>query len=190
VDRQRVFVCVEIPEPESAKLVRAQSLLPDVPCIRPVRQDQMHITLSFLGDVTAAGIESVDQAVAQAACSVPSFRVSLAGLGAFPKPDRARVVWAGITEGHDDMRRLQKAVAFQLETRGFDRERAPWLPHVTLARIRPDAGPSDLSAIEHVIAGSFPNRDSSFMAGGITVMRSVLVPSGSTYSRLSEYRLR
>lgn len=105
--------------------------------------EKYHLTLLFLGPQPAEKEEAM-QRVLQAAHAIPSFPLTLQGLGAFPAPASGRVLWTGIAENPAVMnaqRRLQRAAAAE----GFVVDERPYHPHVTIARCR-RAG-RDLSAV-------------------------------------------
>jgi 2'-5' RNA ligase len=60
----------------------------------------------------------------------------LRSVGAFPQPARPRVVWAGVAEGAAELKDLQGRVDRELAREGFASDRRPFVPHVTLFRVR------------------------------------------------------
>ena len=96
----RTFIAIPIPEPIGKKLARwQQALTPEIPGCRWTESDSLpfHITLAFLGDVPNRDLNELCLAVAAAVEPFGRFELKVEGLGAFPSPERPRVVWAGIT---------------------------------------------------------------------------------------------
>ncbi len=104
--------------------------------VKWVEPARMHITLQFLGNVSADEITAVCQHVEQAVHDIPSFQLHCEGLGGFPSIDRPRVVWLGCSVGSDRLIALHRAVESAMERLGFPPERREFHPHMTLGRIR------------------------------------------------------
>lgn len=98
--------------------------------------ENWHITLRFLGKV---GPASFDRLVSQLDESElgPRFELGFGGLGAFPRPARATVLWLGIERGAGELARLAAAAEEAAVASGFMPEERPFHPHVTLSRVRP-----------------------------------------------------
>lgn len=102
------------------------------------KTDDYHLTVQFLGDTVEQDVPDIARALEEAVEELPSFDVCYRGIGAFPEPARARVVWAGVEEvepaGH--LAALSDAVGLALEPLGHAPERRAWHPHVTLGRVK------------------------------------------------------
>ena len=57
----------------------------------------MHLTLHFLGPIVPEKLEALHRELSTA-IDHPAFTMQYHGLGAFPKPKRARVLWIGSAE--------------------------------------------------------------------------------------------
>ncbi len=69
----------------------------------------------------------------------PPFSLRLTGLGAFPRPGAATVLWVGVEDATGAVERLAAQCEQAARDVGFEPEERPFHPHVTLARIRPAA---------------------------------------------------
>lgn len=115
---------------------------------RPVPED-LHITVQFLGETGHDEIHRIGQALDRALTGIGPMPVSLVGLGAYPEPARARVVWAGVrSEPEDRLLALGAAVHDALGALGFPPERRRWQPHVTLGRLRRRPDPALVERLE------------------------------------------
>lgn len=101
---------------------------------RPVPPENWHVTLRFVGHLEAAAYERWLSELDAVAKPSP-FRLKLGGLGAFPKPARATVLWVGV-QG-DGAARLAAAADDAADVAGLGREERPFRPHLTVARARP-----------------------------------------------------
>lgn len=133
----RTFVAVEIDEAirrAAGKLVEElRTASADVGWVAP---QNMHLTVKFLGDVTAEKIPQVCDTVAQAVAGVGPFDLEIRGVGAFPNVARPRTLWVGTGGGEAQLNLLAKRVETALVEMGFAREDRPFHGHLTLGRIR------------------------------------------------------
>jgi len=136
----RLFIAVDLPDAVRRRLAR---LVVDAPRgVRPVRTEQIHLTLHFLGDTDDATLAAVATALARIAR--PAFTIDLQGSGVFPSRGRPAVLWAGV-ETNAALVELHRDVAGVLGACGLTPEPRPWVPHVTLARLGPHV-PRDWTA--------------------------------------------
>lgn len=144
----RLFVAVDLPATAKDELERVvERLRPSMPDAKWVPRDNIHLTLSFLGEVAEERIDGIVTALGDAVGSLRPFGANLAGSGAFPSRRRARVLWAGLESDQDQLPALADAVAAALDPLGFAREARAWTAHLTLARFRTPADVSGLLPI-------------------------------------------
>lgn len=164
--RQRVFFGIELPDDICHRLaaqletVVRRRELPG----RRVRVDNWHLTLRFIGLATETECDRMLAVLDEAELGGP-FRVSLGGLGAFPKPARAAVVWIGVTSGSERLAELAQQCEEAVVAVGHPPEDRPFRPHVTLSRVRP---PEDVRPL----VGDVEIR-ASFNVTAVTLFRSV-----------------
>lgn len=144
--------------------------------LRWVKEDQLHITLSFLGEISEGQIDQVLGATREAAAVNPAaFRLDARGLGAFPSERRARVVWVGVSGQVAELQAVQLSLETQLAARGFPREERPFAPHITIARSRkPGPLPAEL---QEFAAHDF----GSWQVGALQLIESRLGSAGAQY---------
>src|SRR5205085_1531736 len=107
-----------------------------------------HITLQFLGDVDDRDLAGVCRAVAATAAGEPPFRLGVSGLGAFPTSRRPKILWAGVAEGSEELRRLFAALEEPLSALGvYRKEDRPYTPHLTLGRAKDEAAGQALAPV-------------------------------------------
>lgn len=151
----------------------------------------MHLTLKFLGgDVDVGVAPAVADALRLALRGLDGFEIRLRGVGAFPRPSAARILWAGVS-AEPPLTAAWQAVEAALEGVGFERERRGFAPHVTLGRLRGD--PGDPGAPADVAAALAPHADRDLgacPACAVTLYRSTLTPKGPRYEALVRAGLR
>lgn len=128
---KRLFVALDLPPSCKGALL---ALDPHLPGLRWLPGDQLHLTLSFLGNVDAAGEERLREALGGA--RVPAFYLRLCGTGMFSARGRPSVLWVGVGKGHPHLFVLHRRILDAVLHAGLDPELKPFHPHVTVARAK------------------------------------------------------
>jgi RNA 2',3'-cyclic 3'-phosphodiesterase len=147
-----------------------------------VKPENLHYTLRFLGEVGEDGARRATAAAIQAASAAKAFAGALGGLGAFPNPRRARVIWLGLSEGAEALVALAQELDRALARRGFGAPDKPFSAHLTLGRVR-EAGPDWTAALSESRPADPPAR---FTVDRLCVVESRLNPRGSIYTVRAE----
>jgi 2'-5' RNA ligase len=143
------------------------------------------VTVKFMGRTWPRLVEWVGEAVAEAAARVRPFRVSVDGLGVFPGPSRARVLWAGLRDPDGGLTALASALDEAL-AREFAPEKRRFTPHLTVARFDPPVTMGDdIEELRATRIEAPPVR-----VGSLVLYRSHLSPRGARYEALRRFRLR
>jgi RNA 2',3'-cyclic 3'-phosphodiesterase len=162
----RAFVAIDLPPLEA----------PIPPGLRP----EDHLTLHFFEELPPERIPPAVEAMAEAAGGVGPFDLEVRGVGAFPAAGRPRVVWAGVTEGSTTVRSLVDRLRRALSERGFAVEARPFIPHLTLARVR---SPRDVTWARQFLAS--PENGSRVWtrtrATELLLKESELLPTGARH---------
>jgi 2'-5' RNA ligase len=179
----RSFVAVVLPE-EVRRVVyeAAGALRRDVPGVAWVKEENLHVTLRFLGSQEPAALARITEALRAAAAGLAPFPASVEGFGAFPSPRAPRVVWAGIGQGAGELRRLHHEVEAALAACGVAPEGRAFHPHVTLGRVRDPRRPP---------AVAWPARPfrSGLTVAAVDLVRSDLHPAGARYTTMARAAL-
>ncbi len=130
-----------IADPTRAALAELQRELRALPGsaarkLRPVRPENLHVTVKFLGATPDTQVGDVVEALTAVAARTTRPDAAVEGVGAFPSAERPRVLFAALGDGREAVAALCADVQRALEPLGFAAEgRAPH-PHVTLARVQ------------------------------------------------------
>lgn len=188
IDFFRTFIAINIEEEVKKELVLLiNKLRNNDDKINWVREESLHLTLKFLGNVSMPQIEAIYKQLKLIAGKVTSFKISLSSLGVFPNERRPQVIWVGIKEGHDKLRELVWKVEDSLESMGFLREEKEHIPHLTIGRIKRIKNKNEfIERIKKVSISKF----NYFLAKKIEIMKSNLTPKGAIYTSLKEILLK
>lgn len=187
----RVFAAVELPEEVRCRIAAAaRALLDGVRAAKPVREENLHVTVRFVGEVQAAAVDPLLGAMRDAAASVARGSASARGVGAFPNARRPRVVWVGLDDPGGVLSAVEAAISTRLAPLGYRREERPFSAHVTVARMR--EGVRDLGPLTERL-GAAAREAPAFgvvPVDAVTVFESELGSGGSRYAALARFPLR
>lgn len=151
--------------------------------VRWVKDDQLHLTLVFLAEISAAQAEAVSDGLAEIAWAQPPLALAVRGLGMFPDVKRPRVVWAGVGGDVAGLRGLQAGVAALCgSAAGYVSEYREYHPHFTLGRVRDEVGGATRAAIGTVVKQTAVTDGPTWSQMTMTLYRSELKPGGAEYS--------
>lgn len=188
----RSFVAIELPEEVRKGLARLRDELErdEHRFVKWVDPGGMHLTLKFLGNIPSKRVTEVTGAMEEATQGIYPFRLEISGLGAFPGLKQVRVFWVGIGGEVDKLSKLQQTIDAALAALGFAREERPFVPHLTLARIRQGASPPERRSFGELVDSTIFEEKYPVEVEAVNLMKSQLTPVGAVYTRLSVVRLR
>ena len=134
---------------------------------KPTPIENLHVTLAFLGPITAGDLANVEALTPPAA---EPFELVLDRLGFW---QRSNVLWIGPADVPEALISLERKLWDRLVDLGFSRERRPYVPHVTLAR-KAQAARGAVSPVPWCIEG-------------IALVESKTGPRNSRYSVLKTW---
>jgi len=182
----RAFIAIDLPDDVRAHISRVahtlRQQLQDYP-IRWVPPQNIHLTLKFLGDVSEHNLHTLTHLLAGEIKTHRPFEFSIGTLGAFPELRRPRVIWIGV-EAPDELLALQRGINHTMAKLGYQRERRPYQPHLTLGRVSRNASSSEVRAIGRILQETPVGFLGSARATEVHLYRSDLQPQGAVYSRL------
>ena len=108
------------------------SINPDLAGLRWLTGEQLHLTLSFIGDVEAAAQDRLHEALREV--RVPPFFLPLSGVGVFNVRGQPSVVWVGVGKGHPHLFALHRRIQDAVLHAGLEPDLKPFHPHITIAR--------------------------------------------------------
>jgi 2'-5' RNA ligase len=188
----RLFIAIEFPEPLRRNTQAfARSVAKEIPDpqrqLRWVGENQLHLTLKFLGETPEEKLQPLAAALEEVAERFAPFSLGLGGLGSFGSRDHLRVIWLGMKEGSETAGKLAESVESACQELGFAPENRHFHPHITLARCKAGNCRTDLGALPaHVVETPL----GSFIADHLALIKSTLTPDGPRYEILKRFPLK
>ena len=176
----RTFISVDVPVTEELR-----SLLDSLKKIDGVRvtpENQLHLTLKFLGDTDEKKVERLCSELRRSLEGTGPFDVVIQGAGAFPDQRNPRVLWLGVKDPKRliDAADIVDSTVKDLKMKADDKK---FSPHLTVGRVN---GKCDLKDFFKDNNGKI---FSSFRCDHIDVMKSVLTPKGAIHSIVDRIKL-
>jgi 2'-5' RNA ligase len=177
----RLFVALRPPPAIRDTLI---DTMDGVPGARWQEDEQLHVTLRFIGSVDRPVAEDV--AASLAAIHAPAPLVSLAGVGRFDQRGRTEALWAALAP-HGALAALHRKVDQAIVRAGLEPERRAYLPHITVARVpraaRAEADVAAWLAVNAALASA------PFALPHLILYESHLASSGAHYEPIARWPL-
>ena len=174
----RLFVAIRPPEAIRTLLL---GVMGGISGARWQSDDQLHLTLRFIGEVNRhlAG----DVLAALGSVHHPAFEIALSGIGTFDRRGTPETVWAGVAPP-EKLRALHNKVDQALTRVGVAPDNRAFLPHITLARLKRGSGP-----VRGLIEASGGLSSAPFAVDRFGLYESQLTPEGAVHTEVESYRL-
>ena len=192
-DTIRIFIAIELEETQHSALRGVQARFQRdraAAFVRWVAPESIHLTLKFLGDVAIDTMPALQRAVAEACAGIAPFTLSLKGAGAFPNTRRPNVVWVGMGGQVERAALLAQRLDDTTAAMGIARDERPFSAHLTLGRVKRDAGPDERQLVGKLIDRAAVGELGLVQVERVSTMKSELRPSGSVYTQIGAVELR
>ena len=178
-----VFVAIEPSDAERHELAAALTDASPGPPLpgRRVAPENWHITVRFLGPAEELIIERLAHELDRSVDTEP-FELTCCGLGTFPRASRASIIYAGVCDPTGSLDALAATCESACRDLGLAPEERPFVPHITLARVRP---PVDVRSLV-LRFGEFRMR---IRVDRLAIMRSIPGRAALRYETLETLRL-
>jgi 2'-5' RNA ligase len=174
----RLFVAIRPPTAIRAHLLR---IMGGVSGARWQTDDQLHLTLRFIGEVDrhrARDIKAALSSVHHAA-----FHTALTGVHVFERCGEPAMLWAGAAP-QEPLKSLHKKIDRALGGVGVEFDRRAYLPHVTLARL-----PRGSGSVRGFLESTGGFATEPFLVDEFCLLESRLTPEGAVYTAAERYSL-
>ena len=182
----RIFVAVESSEKVRSALSEVQDELESTGAdLKLVSNEDIHMTLRFLGDISENRLDFVKDAIRKS-CNVESFQADIKGMGIFPNPGYIRVIWAGVDSGTSELKSLRTDLDKNLSEIDISSDDKDFTPHYTIARVKSGKAKDKLRSIVEKYSDRMWG---SVGVDNIKLMKSELTPEGPIYTPLEIFEL-
>ena len=196
----RLFIAADLPQPARDYAARVVDRIradlstgnADPRALRWVAPDALHLTLRFLGDTDPDRIAAISGAIDRAAADSLPVQLRFGQVGRFGSPKRPRVLWLGpepdpVNSPASTNSPIRSTA--HIRDNGIEIGDRRFRPHITLARVRRNAGP--LPQIAQIAQISAPSEPRAPAAGirAISLIHSTLTPQGPVYRTLHRSQL-
>ncbi len=183
----RTFIAIDIPDELREVIAGVRKALEGVARrVAWVRQENIHLTLKFLGEVGEARLPVLKEALEGVSEGASPFELRSNGLGGFPSLRCPRVIYLGLEEC-PGLITLKSAIEKALATRDFPADERPFRGHLTLCRLRsPGAGRAMGEAAGTVVV----EKKVAFVVNRFVLYKSELTPRGARYSVIRDFTLQ
>ncbi len=190
-DHVRLFVACEVPEESRNAIGGVLQILREKsgPDVRWIRSEGVHVTLKFLGEVPLKKLPAVKLAVQEAVVGHAPFELEFSNIGTFGGREGLRIMWVGVAGDVLRLEALVRSMNAALAVVGFEPERRPFRPHLTLGRVKDEIATRRRAEIE-VAVGRMAVPPSGWRTSQVSIMSSRLGPAGATYDILASFPLR
>jgi 2'-5' RNA ligase len=172
----RAFFAIDLDErarSAAAEIADRLRACPGGDAVRWVREETLHVTLRFLGDIGCGRIARLAGCVREQTAALGPFRLQLGGARLFPSKRRPLAVVLDIGPA-EPLAELAAAVERGVVAAGFDPESRPFNAHLTLGRIRKKHFP--------LVTGDVTGSGESCPVNEAVLFKSELQPSGAHYT--------
>jgi 2'-5' RNA ligase len=174
----RLFVAIRPPEPIRDLLIDAMD---DSPELRWVGEDNLHLTLRFIGEVERPQAEDIATALGRIRC--PAFELRIAGVGQFAHRNGG-ALWAAI-EPRDQVSALAAKIERACSAAELEPERRAFHPHITVARWNRRS----TDTVQAFLERNRSLASQPFAVAQFTLFESRLSRHGAHYEAVADYRL-
>ncbi|OGV57660.1 MAG: 2'-5' RNA ligase [Lentisphaerae bacterium RIFOXYA12_FULL_48_11] len=184
----RSFIAVEISTAVREKITRFQQRI-SKSGVRAswVKPENIHLTLAFLGDIPIKSQSIVSGLMDDVVALYRSFKCEVKGVGYFGRESAPRIIWAGFSGDCEKLLHLQSDLLSRLASTGMHLEDKPFIPHLTIARIKPQ------HHVYSIVPLLQPYREMSFgslKVHDLVFCRSELSPVGPSYTEIHRSSFR
>ena len=179
----RTFIALDLTQETKNALKEIQRLLDKQTGqkrVRWVKAPAFHLTLFFLGNkVVAEKIAAVSHLLDITSQITAPFDLTLGELGCFPHPRRPKILWVGTGGETSPLFDLKKRVDEGLANLGWQPEKRPYTPHLTIGRVK-----APLGVANHDLPYGQILARASWRVDQIHLIHSRLTPQGAQYTKI------
>lgn len=183
----RLFIAIELPQNVRQHLIGVRDELKHhIRKASFTRDENLHVTLKFLGETDPRRLEELNESLAQIRVGGP-IEIFADRIECFPDRGPVRIIAAGFGGDLKSLAAVHRSIEQRCERLGFDRETCEYRPHVTLVRARPTLPASMRASTADATAASFPLP--TFAVREFALFKSQLGSEGSRYEVIARFSI-
>jgi 2'-5' RNA ligase len=183
-NEKRVFIGIPIgPQIKSILPIVKSAVNCNPNCIKWIPAENIHLTLSFLGNIRVKDIPHLIESLEKKITS-NDFQLTITGTGVFPSSKSPKVLWLGISKGIVELTLLQSQVEKSVREFKDNYENNTFTPHISIARIRRLHAKIDVLPFLNSVYSPI-----ELDVNSICLYESQLFPEGAQYTVLETFPL-
>ncbi len=148
-----------------------------------VKPQNLHMTFQFIGEIQENRLLDIIKVTQDVAKKHKPIQVVYKSLGVFPNIDKARVLWLGVSQGHDELKLLSREIVRANRKVGIRDEGKPFYPHVTICRIKE----FDKKKLKEMLKQYENTTFGTDIIDKVAVIKSSLTQVGPIYTVIEEF---
>ncbi|MFO7448396.1 MAG: RNA 2',3'-cyclic phosphodiesterase [Ignavibacteriaceae bacterium] len=182
----RLFIALKIPDDIKKQIITFRNEIHTSSIkLKWEPEEKLHLTLKFIGEVPGNILDEIISSVSFIN-EYRKFLCSFTGFGFFYKKRDPKILWAGFRV-EDSLIELAARLNMHFTSFSIPAEDRKFKAHLTLLRIR-DRGNVDGNFIDGF--EKFTVNEIPFFADEIVLIKSDLLPSGSKYTEIKNFKLK
>lgn len=152
--------------------------------LKVVEPSLYHLTLKFIGECEGNVARAIESEFASLRFTIPPLPYVVKSIGMFPNSKNPSVIWTAIETNQKSINELVTCIQNFVKKYGIKEEDRPFVPHLTLARIRKGR---KLTETIHKRLQTFATQEfGSATFTRVILFSSKLTPQGPVYTELQE----
>lgn len=175
----RCFVGVDLPDSIKEEIYnKLRELQKKYTDFKWVPRENLHITLKFLGEIEEKLGAELRKNLQLISKEIKPFKLKIHGFGGFPSLRSPRVLWIGVEDKEDQLKKIHLRIEEISRKFGIKGENRDFSPHLTVARIK---------TFIDLRGENFPKIEKEFWVSSFTFFESILKPEGAMYKVIEIY---
>ncbi|MFA6321850.1 MAG: RNA 2',3'-cyclic phosphodiesterase [Candidatus Buchananbacteria bacterium] len=183
--KKHCFIAINLPQEarwEIEALINDLQKINQDPRIKFINPKQVHLTLTFIGEIFHDQIELVVEMLQKIIGDFAATEIITQDLSAFPNVSEPRILYLNVKEvGQNLLPKIKKEIESQLSQAGLEFDQKKWEPHLTLARVKDSV---------KIKTNDIQPYELSIPVESLDLMESQLKPEGSEYKIIKSFKLK
>ncbi len=176
-DKKRIFIAFGLTDSQKSQIIdRLKVVKRSFTGVKWVRDDQLHVTILFIGEVSSSIFNECRERFRKALSNASRFNVFYSGVGVFPPIGKAKVLWVKV-EASRELYSIHSSLATVFADI-VEKDKRPYIPHLTLGRVKKGLRRVDVERFINKGKGLWAERA---VVESVELYSSLLTPSGARY---------